>query len=232
MRGLLRSLPLVLVIAAQSLHAESYVNRRVKSEHKTIRSVVLLPPTATKPGPWPSRGEVVRAVMRGRRDLGRGQEEAEGLASEIAGIVANALRKKGWDVNDSVLSSQSLQNNEKLKNLVDYLCARYETLVTQMIRRPKDVSKGRYSLGDDVANLSAPPTDVLVLVYGSCEWAYKGSTAPPVWGAGGQTKDTFLHISLVDPHTGEVLCYFQVPGAVEERILRELRAASPRSERS
>jgi hypothetical protein len=173
-------------------------------------------------------------VAQGFRRSDFKEKEAEQLALALAAIVSNALKKRGWDVNDSAWTDQALQGNEELKYLVGYLRARHERLVWQI--KPKDVPKGRYSLGERVAALSAQvPTDVLVLVHGDghrfTTGAIIGATAvgavltglgavafPPEMG-----KRVSLRISLVDSHTGEILCFSKVSGAEEERILKELR---------
>jgi len=233
-----QSLVLVLAFAAQGLCADAYLNRKLTSKQVTIRSVILLPPTAyiSRKGEAKERLKQVLSHPISASGLPEesGEERADGLASEVGAIVSGALRQMGWQVDDSRFSIQTLQNNDKLKNLVDSLLARHEILARNMSNRPKDTEKGRYSLGEDVANLNVPaPPDAVALVYGTPHWIHKGGINPvatmrdsktsPQWGKSGQPVNVFLHISLLDPHTGEVLCYIQIPGAVETRILEALR---------
>lgn len=234
---MVQSLVLVLAFAAQGLCADAYLNRKLKSKEVTIRSVILLPPTAyiSRKGEAKERLKMIlHPIELSQLPEESGEERADGLASEVGAIVSRALRQMGWQVDDNRFSIQTLQNDDKLKNLVDSLLARHEILVRNMINRPKDTEKGRYSLGQDVANLNVPaPPDAVALVYGTPNWIHKGGINPvaemrdartsPQWGKSGQPVNVFLHISLLDPHTGEVLCYMQIPGAVETRILEALR---------
>ena len=188
---------LVLAIAARDLYpqgvvdfrrSQPYLHRKLKSRETTIRSVTLLPPT------------IIRANFRLIAFLEAEEEESEEARSDIAGIVSDALRKRGWEVNVGAFSSQALQGNERLRNLVDYVRARHLNLLRQMINRPKDVSKGRYSLGEEVASLNAAaPADALVLVrsHSFSRW---------------DQKQMSMSILLVDPHSGEVLCFSRAVG--------------------
>jgi len=223
----------MLLSATAGFSAEVFLNRKVKSGEKVIRSVMLLPPTAYTGRKFDATDfrKIFIHNPLSTKVPEREEERAEALASEIGGIVSSALRKSGLQAVDTAFSSEALQNDLKMKNLVDSLLANHEILVRRMIRRPKDTAKGRYSLGQDVTSLSAAsPSDVAVLVYGTPHWILKGSINPikgfkiakdimprPQWN--GQPRNAFLHISLVDVRSGEVLCYLQIPGAVEDRIL-------------
>jgi len=218
----LASLAFFLVITAQGLHAQCYLHPKLSSGEKTIRSVALLPPTAQMKAQGPRRYDFK-------------EKEAEQLASALAGVVSNALKKRGWDVNDSAFNSQALQDKEELRYLVGYLRARHVMLVQQT--KPKDVLKGRYSVRERVAALSAhAPTDVLVLVHGDVERFTTGGVIAAtavgsiLYGLGGAItpffltgKDVSLRISLVDSHSGEILCFLKVSSSEEEQILKELR---------
>jgi hypothetical protein len=216
------SLILILATAALGLYAKTYVHPKLQNKQKTIRSVVLLPPTAQM------TAEGIKSDFK--------EKESEPLASAVGIVVSNALKKRGWEVNDAAFTSLALQDNEELKYLVGYLRARHQTLVGQIV--PKDVSKGRYSLGDGVAALSKrAPADVLVLVhaegrrftmagrvFGVAVLTWIGGL-PVLPGAMVETLEKYvsLRISLVDSRTGEILCYSTVSGAGEKKILEELR---------
>jgi ethanolamine utilization microcompartment shell protein EutS len=211
-----------LVMMAQDIPAQTYMHPKLVSREKTISSVALLPPTAQ---------------MRAFGFIGYDfkEKEAEQLASALAGVVSSALKKRGWQVNDSAFVGEALQSNEELRYLVGYLRARYQLLVDQI--KPKDVSKGRYSLGERVAALnSQAPTDALVLVHADAERQTKAGTVAwtpiLVWMGGPalaataiaiRSTDVSLRISLVDSHTGEILCFTKVSSAEEEQILKELQ---------
>lgn len=217
----LASLPLFLAIAAQSLDAASYLHPKLKNKAKTIGSVTLLPPTAQMTAEGFIRDDIK-------------EKEAEPLASAIAAVMSSALKKRGWEVNDSAFASRALQDKEELRYLVGYLRTRHQTLVGRI--KPKDISKGRCSLGDRVAALGAQ-ADVLVLVHGDghrltkAGWARQVGFSGAMWGLTGSAlavmfetleKHVSLRISLVDSRTGEILCYSKVSGAGEKQIVEEL----------
>jgi hypothetical protein len=165
------------------------------------------------------------------------EKEAEPLSAATAIVVSNALKKRGWEINDSAFTNQALQGKEELKYLVGYIRARHQTLVRTI--NGKDVSKGSYSLGDRVVGMRAQaPADALVLVHADGHRLTKTAWVVSVaaWGAlSGLTgasleamfnlleKHVSLQISLVDSRTGEVLWYSEVSRAGEQQILKELR---------
>ena len=198
---------LTVAIVSPGSSAKTHLHPRLKLKQKTVRRVAFIPPTAE---------------MRIKRLKGANVDESESatLASGIAVVVSDALRMRGWEVDDNVFSDKTLLGKENLKNLVNNLRARHETLVREMAHRSKDVNQGRYSLGPEIAALKTETTaDVLVFVHGTAIRFPLGGIllSPPV-----------LHITLIDPDNGEVLCYTMVSGArfnsaLEKKIAKELR---------
>ena len=180
---------LFLTMDAQLLSADMsffkssriYIHRKIKSREKTIQSVTVLPPT------------VAREELGWFGKVETEELESEEYVSDPTHIVAEAFRRRGWKVDENALSVQALQKDESLRNLVDYLCSRHVTLVSQIWKRPKDISKGRYSLGEDVAKLAPfAPADALAFVRSYFFGRY-------------DNRALCLSISLIDPQSGEVL---------------------------
>ena len=214
-------LMLFLAIAGQGFSADisyifkpsgTYIHRVIKSGEKTIRSVAVLTPTVASV----DMGVMIFRPINKMMELEFGPLSEE-VKSDVAAMISDALRKRGWEVDESTFSAQAVQNEEKLRNLVDYLRARHATLVPQLLNRPKDVSKGRYSLGKEVASLAASaPNDALIFVRSHVFGLYNNFMS--------------LSISLVDSQSGEVLCFSQVRSySARDRekrislILKELR---------
>jgi len=146
---------LLSIVASQNLDAATQLPPKLASKEKVIRSVALLPPTAQ-----------MKAVVVVRRDIK--EKEGEHLASVIGTLVSAALKKRGWEVNDTAFSRQATQDKEDVKYLVDDLCARHQILTGQIWMQ--DAAKRRSSLGDRVAKLGARvPVDALVLVHADGE---------------------------------------------------------------
>ena len=81
-----------LFMMAQDIPAQTYMHPKLVSREKTIGSVALLLPTAQMKA-WGIIGS----------GFGFKEKEAEPLASALAGVVSNALKKRGWQVNDNAL---------------------------------------------------------------------------------------------------------------------------------
>ena len=80
-------------------------SQKLKSKEKTIRSVLFLPP---------------RVVKDDSADAGK-EEDSEEIKSSTVGLVSDALRKRGWQVDGSAASRQALTSDSKRSALVDYL---------------------------------------------------------------------------------------------------------------
>lgn len=171
-------------------------SQKLKSKEKTIRSVLFLPP---------------RVVKDDSADAGK-EEDSEEIKSSTVGLVSDALRKRGWQVDGSAASRQALTSDSKRSALVDYLRARQVNLFDQIANRPQDIAKGRYSLGEEAAGLGTDAgTDALVFVqsYSYSRWA---------------ERQMSMRISFADPRSGEVLCYVRIgPTGLPKRLSRENR---------
>jgi hypothetical protein len=216
MRKFLAFLISLLVAGISTAHAEIILNRKISSGEMKIRNLILLPPTAYKPRKFDAT-ELKQIVIRNplsTKVREREEERDETLGRRIGDFIPDVLRKSGWQINDSDFSSQSLQGNIKMSTLVDSLLATHEVLVRQIRRRPKDIKKGRYSLGKDIANLNLPSdTDAVAFVYGS----------QTIYGRG-EGKWIDLYISFADAQTGEILCYFHTTGPLKEKeLLKDLK---------
>lgn len=161
---------------------EVYILQEVATGQRVIHSVTLLP------------SEIQRTVGNFRqREIG--PEEMPEQLRELDSIAPNAMCSKGWQVDERTLTPEALHNNAKVQTLVELLRTRHDNLLTQISNRPKDVSKARYSLGEDVAALGlAGRTDALVFA--------KISSQANTWAVS-------MVISLVDPSSGEVLAHVQ-----------------------
>lgn len=174
---------------AQQLHP------KLTSKEKTLRQLLILP----------ARIEIAKQGMKGGEAM---IKESEDVGNAAAAIVSKALVDKGLKVLDNPFTSQALQEDENLKYALADIQKRYDNLAPKIARKPKDITKGRFSLGDEVANLRpGAQADALVFIRGRGTELTSGKKA---FGAlvGGASKSTlFVNITVVDSHTGDVL-YF------------------------
>jgi hypothetical protein len=85
--------------------------------------------------------------------------------------------------------------------------SRYDDLLPKIMKKKKDVKKGRFTMGDEVLNLNLDKkADAIVFVRGRGQKLTSGKKAF-VLLVGGMPAYLQLTIGIVDAHTGEVLLY-------------------------
>jgi hypothetical protein len=84
------------------------------------------------------------------------------------------------------------------------------------MKKPKDVKKGRFTLGDEVLNLNPDKdTDAIVFVRGQGQKLTKGKSTFSILTLSLNLPYLMLTIGIVDAHTGDVLV-FATPVAIAD----------------
>jgi hypothetical protein len=193
MAGIFNLLLLPSTLAAQ------YQPQDFRTGKKMVKSILILPPEAS----------VMKSGMKGAEPL---VAEAQTLGSDLTPIVGKVLSEKGCNILQDPFSSDSLDRNPDLKYALSNLQSRYDKLQVLLLKKPKDVKTGRFSLGDEVANFSpGAAADGLVFVRAKGFVPTTGlKTFVVLTGMGITYSHVSLDISVVDAQTGTML-YFAKP---------------------
>jgi hypothetical protein len=172
---------------------------------------------AIKPGaenPVISRMVILPAQVSLTKDGMKGDEPLEKEAAAATPIVekamAKALTNKKLTVLDSPFTPEALQNDEKLKYAVADLRRNYDELNAKIIKKQKDVEKGRFSLGDQVLLLNQDDSiDAFVFINASGQRKTGGKKALGIVTLNPLMLIPlyFINIGIVDARSGEVLAY-------------------------
>jgi hypothetical protein len=176
-----------LVVRAQFLHP------KISSKQSTIRNVVILP----------AKVDVVRDSMKGPEGMAA---ESELLSARVEKMVNEVLATR----HVTTLSGPAFSSNEgdaQQKYAVADIQAKFDDLLSKVMKKRKDVKKGRFSMGDEVLNLNLDKSaDAIVFIRGQGQKLTSGKTAF-VWLVGGMPAYLKLMIGIVDARNGEVLLY-------------------------
>jgi hypothetical protein len=196
MRIKLLLLILLTVFAALtpgSLHAQ-YLHPKVSGKEITIRNVVVLP----------ARVEIVKQSMKGPEGMAA---ESDLLSTRVTELIIEGLAAKRMSASTDASTNSGAADTQKKYQLSD-IQSRYDALLPKIIKKPKDVKKGRFSLGDEILNLNLDKsTDAIVFVRGHGQRLTKGKTALSILTMSLNVPYLLLTIGIVDAHTGEVLAY-------------------------
>jgi hypothetical protein len=132
----------------------SYVSPKFVPKEYPLRTVLLLP----------AQVHLTKSGMKGKEGMAR---ESEAFAEQLTALIAAQLEARNVKVVPNPFTEQALKGNEELRATLTRLQNNYDTLAVQLHAKPKDVRKGRYSLGDEVATLGpGANADAIVFIRG------------------------------------------------------------------
>ena len=174
-----------------------YLHPKISGKETTIRRVVLMP----------AKVEIVKQSMRGPEGMAA---ESDLLSARVSQLIIEALAAKHVTISRG--TSMGDADSQKTYTLAD-LQARYDALLPKIMKKPKDVKKARFTLGDEVLNLNLDKTtDAIVFVRGQGQKLTKGKSTFSLLTLSLNFPYVMLTIGVVDAHTGAVLA-FAIPVA-------------------
>lgn len=201
--SILSLIALTLLVSGQT--AAQQLHPKLEKKEKAVKNVLVLP----------ARVELTKSGMKGNEGM---LKESDQAAEALPKLVVAALQKKGYTVLDDPFTPQALGENNDLKFALADAQNRYDVLGLQLHQKPKDVKKGRFTLGDEVSRINPDgKADTLVFIRASGNKNTGGrKTFGLLFGGPGMVFDGLLvSLSFVDAHSGEVLAITSANGAVD-----------------
>jgi hypothetical protein len=159
----------------------------------------------------PAEGKLSKVGMKGQEGMSK---ESEAWSSVLQTVAESHLKQAGVQILPSGMLPQDLEKNDELQQTVLKLQAKYDSILTQLDKHPKDTRKARYTLGDEVALLPCTAeADTLVYVHGQGRVLTGGKQAFGILVAGPSSSTAFMTLSLVDAKSGEILAYMRLLNA-------------------
>jgi hypothetical protein len=177
---------------AQAAGASEYLHPNLTSKTVSLRRLALMP----------AHVEIAKSGVKGNEQM---MKESEAVANEINAVVKKVLSNRGFTVLDDPISasdaSGSSDGAEEERATITVLQTRFDSLAAQLLSKPKDVTKGRYSMGDEVAGMASETADAVVFVRGMGGVP----TAGLVMLTGGIRSQLLCDVAVVDARTGDIL---------------------------
>lgn len=231
-----RTLPILLfVVVCTQAAAAQHLHPQIKSRQVRVERVAVLP----------VKVDVVRSGVKGGESM---MSESDAIAEGVRSTVTRLLDQHGFTVledplvrpGDAATPDEAL---EERRATTAGLQSRFDALAPQLMKRPKDVTKGRFTLGDEISGVLTQDVDALVFVRGTgvimtkaksfLQGGLLGMAALP---KGRLTCD----VVMVDARSGDVLFFSRVighgdivkaaGGQVEKPLSKSLRKAGMRPE--
>lgn len=165
----------------------------LKSGKLTIKNVIILPPS-------------VKITKNGVKSNEEMIEESHQIEDALPPLIGAVLQERQCMVDDKPLAPSALAGDPDLKYAVADLQKRFDEIFPQLLKKPKDVRKGRFTLGDEVAKLNpGGSVDALVFVRGFGSVTTGGKFLLSAVAGYAQYSGTTYYITLVDARNGSVL---------------------------
>lgn len=186
-----------VLLGCVSLQAQ-FEHPDLKSGKKQVHSLLLVP----------IQVELTRSSMKGDEPM---MEESRQTERDLTPVIRNVLQELGYQLDQTSISLAAMEKDSDLRYIVDDLQKRFDAELQQIDRKSKDVRKGRFTLGDEVAKLpGGENSDALlfVRVYGKVVTGGKKFFSAMLEETENDTAQ--MQFGVVDAKTGEVL-YFAKP---------------------
>ena len=182
----------VLVLVAPAM--AQFEHPDMKSGKLKLNTVVVLPPHV----------EVSKIGVKSNEGL---IQESQAVEAALPGIVAGVLKDKGCTVVESPFTKEALEKDPELKYALADLQKQFDNVLVQVKKKPKDIRKGRFTMGDEVAKIpSGAEALVFVRAAGQISTGGKKTFAFLVGGPG--LYDLYwVDTVVVDARNGNVLYY-------------------------
>jgi hypothetical protein len=184
---------LIVLAFAQAAGASEYLHPSLTSKAVSLHRLGIMP----------AHIEITKSGVKGSESMAK---ESSAVADEIDLLVKKVLSSRGFAVLEDPVrapeDSGAADSAGERRATIARLQGRFDTLAPQLLSKPKEVTKGRYSLGDEVGGISAETADALVFVTG----AGVVTTASRAFMLRTRLGSALVcHVAVMDAKTGDIL---------------------------
>ena len=199
--GLMMILAVMVAPAARAITPSwSYEAAKITNGSFPIRSACMMPAT----------GKLTRFGMKGAEGMSK---ESEEWATALQNLVEAHLKTANVTLTPALSAGTSSASADEIQQVVLQIAAKYDGIAGQINRKPKEIGKGRYTLGDDVALLPcAAKADVIVFVTAEGQVTTGGKKAMSLL-VGGAIPYASLVLTMADAKTGEIIAFARMSNA-------------------
>jgi hypothetical protein len=173
----------------------------------------------------PSEARLVKEGMKGDEGM---TPEAQQWSKNLDNVVQGHFKSAGVEVMMAADAGASGASQDEINQVMLQVRQRYTELSAKLDRKPKDIAKTRYTLGDEVALLPcAAKSDVLVFVEARGQVFTGGRQVFAALTYGNATNQGLLILTMADAKTGEILGYarFDAEGGTGPKFANETEKA-------
>ena len=189
----------IAAICTFSAHASSgswsYEHPSVKSGEFEVHSACMIP----------AEGKLSKQGVKGSEGMSKQSDE---WSTNLQNLVEGHLKSAGVELQPAMTAGASGASDDELRQLVLQISQKYDEVAAKLNKKPKDIGKSRYTLGDQVALLPCSAhSDVVVFVEGEGQVLTGGKKAMGAIFGGASASNATLILTMADAKTGEILVF-------------------------
>ncbi len=182
-----------LALSLQSMTTAQDLHPKLKKKEITIRKIMIMP----------ARIELVKQGMKGGEEM---IGESEVVSAAIHQLITNILLNRKFEIVESPFTPEAMREDEKLGYSLNDVQSRFDNLSVNLFKKSKDVKKGRFTMGDEIADFNPDgAADAIVFIRGTGTILTGGKKVFGHLAFGPKDSSAQLRISLVDARLGDVL---------------------------
>jgi hypothetical protein len=192
----------VTLSASATTPSWSYEHPKVLNGEFQIKNACMMP----------AEGKLSRLGMKGKEGMSK---ESDDWTTTLANLVEAHLKTAGVQLMPATATGASAASDEEIQQVILQIEQKYSDIAGKLNKKPKDIAKARFTLGDDVALLPcAAKSDVLVFVEGEGQVLTGGKKAMGMLvGGPNSASEATLILTMADAKTGEVIGFARLSNA-------------------
>jgi hypothetical protein len=170
----------------------SYAQRKVSSGKFPIHSACMMPP----------QGDLIKIGVTGAKEI---PQESNTWAEALEAVVESHLIARSISIQSAANPLSSGASADDINAVISQIQQKFKTVSAVMNKKPRDIAKSAYTLGDQVGMLPCSEnSDILVFIQGRGQ-VLTGARGAMTSTFGGPAEVANLFVTMADAKTGEIL---------------------------
>jgi hypothetical protein len=160
----------------------------------------------------PVEGKLSKVGMKGKEGMSK---ESDEWSTTLENLVEAHLKTAGVQLLPATTAGASAASDDEIQQTILQIQQKYNDIAAKLNRKPKDIEKSRFTLGDDVVLLPcAAKSDVLVFVEGEGQVLTGGKKAMGMLvGGPNSASEATLILTMADAKSGEIIAFARLSNA-------------------
>jgi hypothetical protein len=156
----------------------------------------------------PAEGQLTKLGFKGGEGM---TSQTDPWVDSLDTVVESHLKSAGIALFPASAVLSSGASDDEIRQVILAIQEKYHAISDRLDKKPKDIDKSRYTLGDQVTMLPcAAKSDVLIFISGQGDVVTKGKTAMGLLVGGQAFSTAQIFLTFADAKTGEIIAIMRL----------------------